>query len=322
MSPERALVTGGAGCIGSALVERLLARGHQVSVLDNLSSGTEAHLAACAGHPRFAFVHGDLLDLELVDALVADVETVYHLAANPDVKLSPDDPTDRDLQQNVLGTYHVLESMRRHGVRRLAFASTSAVYGLNTGQPIPEDHPLRPISLYGASKAGAEALIGAFHHLFGLDAWIFRFANIVGPRVRRYGRTVVGDFIDKLQKDPGRLTILGDGRQAKSYLLVDECLDAMLCAMDRAPAGMQIFNLGCEDALPVRRIADLVVEALGLSQVQYALTGGDGGWPGDVPRFRLDVTRIGQLGWRARFSSEEAVRQSIAALVAGAACRS
>ena len=147
------------------------------------------------------------------------IDMVFHLAANPDVKFVPGDATDKDLKQNTLATYQVLESMRRHGVKRLAFSSTSAVYGLSEIQPIPEDAPARPISLYGATKLGCEALIGAFQHLFGMDCWILRFANIVGPKVRKTGRTVIGDFVARLSEDPRRLRILGDGRQAKSYLL-------------------------------------------------------------------------------------------------------
>jgi len=259
---------------------------------------------------------------------------VYHLAANPDVKFAPGDPTDKDLQQNTTCTYLVLESMRRHGVRRLVFSSTSAIYGISERQPIPEDQSPRPISLYGATKLSCEAMIGAFQHLFGLDCWIFRFANIVGPKVRKRGRTVIGDFIDRLQRDPTRLQILGNGRQAKSYLLSEECVAAMLFAVEHAdyappPATPRIFNLGCDDSLSVERIAGMVSAAMGLGRVVYEFTGGEGGWLGDVPRFRLDVTAINRLGWRARYNSEESVALAIEATLAAnlaatpreAACR-
>jgi UDP-glucose 4-epimerase len=319
---QRILVTGGAGCIGSELTERLVAAGHYVTVVDNLSSGREEHLAQVLHAPNLRFVRGDLLDTDLVSTVTAGQDLVFHLAANPDVKFVPGDATDKDLKQNTLATYNVLEAMRQHGVRRLAFSSTSAIYGVSERQPIPEDARARPISLYGATKLGCEALIGAFQNLFDLDCWIFRFANIVGPRVRRTGGTVVGDFIEKLRSDPASLQILGDGRQAKSYLLSRECIDAMLFAIERAPRGLQIFNLGCSDSLTVRRIADMVAEALELQNVRYTYTGGDGGWPGDVPRFRLDVSKIKQLGWTARHTSEEAVRESIDSLVGEALCRS
>jgi UDP-glucose 4-epimerase len=281
---QRILVSGGAGCIGSDLATALLSRGHEVVVLDNLSSGKEEHIAPLRDDPRFRFIRGDLLDSDTVDEAVLGVDMVYHLAANPDVKFTVGDPTDKDLEQNTLATYQVLEGMRRHGVKRLAFS---------------------------------EAMIGAFQHLFGMDCWIFRFANVVGSKVRKSGRTVVGDFIDKLRRDPTRLEVLGDGRQAKSYLLSEECVEAMLFAVERAPQGLHIFNLGCADNLSVRRIADMVVEAMGLENVRYEFTGGEGGWPGDVPRYVLDVTAINRLGWRARRTSEEAMALAIRSTLAG-----
>jgi UDP-glucose 4-epimerase len=321
---DRALVTGGAGCIGSDLVARLLGRGDSVTVLDNLSSGKRQHIQPFLGHPDFRFIEGDLLDRGTTLQALEGANIVYHLAANPDVKYVPGDGTDRDLKQNTIATYQVLEGMRQRGVRRLVFASTSAVYGPSERQPIPEDQPCRPISLYGATKLACEAMISAFQSLFGMDCWIFRFANIVGPKVRQRGRTVIGDFIAKLRKDPSRLQILGNGRQAKSYLLSEECVDAMLFAVERAPSGLRIFNLGCDDNLSVRRIADLVVTAMRLRDVQYDFTGGEGGWPGDVPRFILDVRAINRLGWRAKHTSEQAVTRAIQSTLAceEKACRS
>jgi UDP-glucose 4-epimerase len=316
MTPH-ALVTGGAGCIGSDLAAALLDRGCQVTVVDNLSSGKWEHVAGLVDRPGFHFIEGDLLDEAVLEAAMSGVEMVYHLAANPDVKFVPGDPTDKDLRQNTLCTYNVLESMRRHGVRRLAFSSTSAIYGICERQPIAEDQAPHPISLYGATKLSCEAMIGAFQHLFGMDCGIFRFANVVGPKVRKRGRTGIGDFIDKLRRDPTRLQILGDGRQAKSYLLAEECVAAMLFAVERAPRGWNVFNLGCHDSLSVNRIAQMVSAAMGLGGVQYEYTGGEGGWPGDVPRFRLDVTAINRLGWRARYNSEEAVALAIEASLVG-----
>jgi UDP-glucose 4-epimerase len=308
---QRILVTGGAGCIGSDLATALLAAGNEVVVLDNLSSGKTEHIEPLRVNPSFHFIHGDLLDFDKVQQTVHGIDMVYHLAANPDVKFTGGDPTDKDLKQNIICTYHVLESMRRENVKRLAFSSTSAVYGISEVQPIPENGPTRPISLYGATKLGCEGMISAFQHLFGMDCWIFRFANIVGSKVRKSGRTVIGDFIDKLRRDPASLEILGNGRQAKSYLLSDECVEAMLFAVDHAPQGLQIFNLGCADNVSVRRIADMVTAEMGLQNVRYEFTGGEGGWPGDVPRFLLDVTAINRLGWRAQHRSEEAIALAI-----------
>lgn len=310
---ERALITGGAGCIGSDLAERLVARGDDVVVIDNLSSGKQEHIAGVIGKSNFEFVQGDLLDPAGLDSVMPGVTTVYHLAANPEIKFKHGDVTDKDLRQNTIATYHVLESMRQHGVRRIAFSSTSAVYGISERQPIPEDAPTHPISLYGATKLACEAFIGAFAHLFEMRAWIFRFANIVGPKVRRTGGTVIGDFIGKLRVDPTRLEILGNGRQAKSYLLSEECVDAMLYVIScgGAAGAPRIYNLGCEDSVTVTRIADLIVNAMNLEGVRYEFTGGEGGWPGDVPRFLLDVSAINALGWRARHTSEDAVISAI-----------
>jgi UDP-glucose 4-epimerase len=312
---EKILVTGGAGCIGSDLVDALLARGHDVTVIDNLSSGRIEHLAHALENPHFRLVEGDLLDRSLVDSCMAGIGAVYHLAANPDVKFVPGDPTDKDLTQNVLCTYNVLESMRLSGVRRFAFSSSSAVYGISARQPISEDNSMRPISLYGATKLSCEALASAFQNLFGFDCWIFRFANIVGPKVRKKGQTVIGDFVDALRRDPTRLRILGNGLQAKSYLLSEECVEAMLFAVEHAPPGFNVFNLGCSDSLEVRRIAQMVVAAMGLRDVEFEYTGGEGGWPGDVPRFTLDVGAINKLGWQARRTSEEAVSIAIRATI-------
>lgn len=315
----RVAVTGGAGCIGSDLAAALLARGERVTAIDNLSSGKYEHIAGLLDQPGFEFVEADLLDPATLDGVLASgVDMVYHLAANPDVKFVPGEATDKDLRQNTLCTYQVLEAMRRHGVKRLAFSSTSAIYGICAKQPIAEDQAPHPISLYGATKLSCEAMIGAFQHLFDMDCWIFRFANVVGPKVRKRGRTVIGDFIDHLRHDPTRLRILGDGRQAKSYLLAEECVEAMLFAVEHTPAGMHTYNLGCDDSLSVNRIAAMVTSAMGLSGVAYEYTGGEGGWLGDVPRFRLDVSAINRLGWRARYNSEEAVALAIEASLAGA----
>ena len=310
LMPAPFLVTGGAGCIGSALCAALLQRGDHVVALDNLSSGDFKHIESLIGNPRFRFVHGDVLDVACLDDALEGVTFVHHLAANPDVKFSAAAP-DRDLRQNTLATDGLLKAMCRHGVRQLAFASTSAVYGLSPVQPIPEAQPCRPISLYGATKLACEALICAHAHLFGLRAWVFRFANVVGARVRKTGRTVISDFIAKLQMNKKRLEILGNGRQAKSYLLVDECVEAMLHAVAHAREPFNLFNLGCDDALSVTRIAELVVEAMGLREVEFRYTGTEAGWPGDIPRFRLDVSALEKLGWRARHTSEGAVRHAI-----------
>lgn len=315
MINPRILVTGGAGCIGSELCAALLERGHEVVAFDNLSSGKAEHVEPLAANPRFRFVRGDVLDPAALDDALDGVGFVHHLAANPDVKFTPDAP-DRDLRQNTLATAALLDAMRRKGVTKLAFSSTSAVYGSSPVQPIPESQAGRPISLYGATKLACEAMICAHVHLFGLRAWVFRFANVVGGKVRKTGRTVISDFIAKLRADPKRLEILGNGKQAKSYILAGECVDAMLFVIDRARDDYNLFNLGGDDWLSVTRIGEMVVEAMGLKGVEFAYTGTEAGWPGDVPRFRLDVTALNALGWRAKHTSEQAVASAIRDILA------
>ncbi len=312
----RSLVTGGAGCIGSDLVDALLQRGDEVIAVDNLSSGKLEHISPFMGRKKFRFVEGDLLEPELLNPLLPGVDVVYHLAANPDVKFTPGDRTDKDLKQNTIATYNVLEAMRRSSVRKLAFSSTSAIYGISPIQPIPESAFLpNPISLYGATKLACEAQVSAFQHLFDMQCWIFRFANIVGRKARKVGKTVISDFVGRLLENPRKLIILGNGLQAKSYLLSEECVEAMLYVVDHTTAPLNIYNLGCADSLSVNRIAEMVVEALRLQDVAFEYTGTEGGWPGDVPRFRLDVTALNQLGWKARHTSEQAVAMAIQSML-------
>ena len=311
MMAEKVLVTGGAGCIGSELCAALLGRGAGVVALDNLSSGRYEHIEALLNDRNFTFIEGDTLDAQALDDSLLGVETVYHLAANPDIKYTPGDATDKDLRQNTLATYHLLEAMRRRGIRRLAFSSTSAIYGICEQQPITESQSPQPISLYGATKLSCEVMISAFQHLFDMQCWIFRFANIVGAKTRKRGSTVIADFVRKLQADPSRLEILGNGRQLKSYLLSQECVDAMLYIVEHAKAPFNIYNLGCRDAITVDEIARIVVEKMNLTGVKFTRTGTEGGWPGDVPRFILDVSKLNQLGWEAQHTSREAVESAV-----------
>jgi UDP-glucose 4-epimerase len=298
------------------LAAALLTRGHEVVLYDNLSSGRAEHIESLLSNPKCRFIQADLHDASALDAAMQGVTQVWHLAANPDVKFTPGEATDKDLRQNTLATYQVLETMRRHGVRELAFSSTSAVYGEVDTLPIPETQDPRPISLYGASKLACEGLCRAFQHLFDMRCWIFRFANIVGSKQRSRGRTVIGDFIHKLRENPREMQILGNGRQAKSYLLASECVEAMLHVVEHEQRPISVYNLGSRDWLEVNRIAAMVVEEMGLSDVRFTYTGTEGGWPGDVPRFLLDVSALRELGWEAQHTSEQAVRQAIRAALA------
>ena len=290
-------MTGGAGFIGTHLVERLC-DANEVHVLDNLSAGDRERV------PEEAVFHeADLMRPEQIDEVLdSDFDTVFHLAANPDVKLGAED-TRIHTEQNVVATLNLLESMREQGVDEIVFTSTSTVYGEDVPFPTPETYgPLEPISLYGASKLGCEGLCTAFEGTFGVEATVYRLANIVGGD----GHGVVPDFVEKLKNDPERLEILGDGRQRKSYLHVSDCVNAMLLGVE---GDETIYNIGSDDTVSVTRIAEVVSEEMGLDP-EFEYTGGRRGWKGDVPRMRLDVERIESLGWTPSWNSEESVRKT------------
>ena len=308
----RILVTGGAGFIGSHIVDRLMSEGHEVVVYDNLSSGRMEFVEHHMGKENFRFVHADLLDFETLNREMKGVDLVYHVAANPDVRLGAKD-TKVHMEQNVLATYNVLEAMRLNDVRDIVFTSTSTVYGEAKKIPTPEDYgPLVPISLYGASKLAAEAFIMAYVHNFGMKAVIYRFANIVGPR-STHG--VIYDFIMKLKKNPKELEILGDGTQTKSYLYVEDCVDAIIFGYENRREDVEIFNIGSEDWINVRKIADIVVEEMRLKNVVYRFTGGKRGWKGDVPKMLLSIEKIKSYGWKPKRNSEESVRLTAQSIV-------
>lgn len=313
---ERVLVTGGAGFIGSHIVDKLMADGCSVTVLDNLSSGSLENIRRWLNHPKFNFIHGDLLDHESLKKSLRESEVIYHLAADPEVRRGNIDP-ERHYRQNIEATFRLLERMRRvDNVELLVFTSSSTVYGEPSKIPTPEEYsPLKPISLYGAAKLACEALISSYSHLYGFKAIILRLANIVGPR-SRHG--VIYDFIKKLMRDPRELEILGDGSQTKSYLYIDDCIRAILLATESNTSGLEFFNIGSEDWLNVKRIAEIVVEEMGLRDVRFKFTGGVNGgrgWPGDVKTMLLDISKLKKLGWRPKYSSEEAVRLTAKALI-------
>jgi len=303
-------VSGGAGFIGSHLTDALLDLGAEVTVYDNLSLGRREFLDGAISRGA-RLVEADLLDTDRVAAELEGCGMVWHLAANSDIREGTRS-TSLDLEQGVLVTHSVLEAMRRAGVGKLAFASSSVVYGEPSVMPTPEDYgPLTPISLYGAAKLGAEGQISAFGHCYDIEAHIFRFANIIGPR-STHG--ILHDFTAKLRKDGAELEVLGDGRQQKSYLGVDDCVSAMLYVVDHARGPLSIHNLAAADNIKVARIAELVVEAWTGGAAKLRYTGGRRGWTGDVPTMRLDPSRLNALGWEASRTSEEAVRYAIAAL--------
>ena len=304
------LVTGCAGFIGSHVVDRLLGRGDRVVGFDDFSSGQRRFLAGALQHPAFRLIEGDLLDRNALTAAMRGTDFVFHLAANADVRFGPAQPR-RDLEQNTIATHNVLESMRLSGTRKIVFASSGSVYGEAKIFPTPEDAPF-PVqtSLYGASKLAGESLIAAYCEAFAFQSWIFRFVSILGER---YSHGHVFDFYRQLRSHPTHLRVLGDGRQRKSYLYVQDCIDAMLLAVPRAGGRVNILNLGVDGYCEVRDSVGWICAALGLSpQVTY--TGGDRGWVGDNPFIFLDTTRIRALGWRPLLGIEEGVRRTVAFL--------
>src|SRR3989338_2335719 len=281
----RILVKGGAGCIGSELVKELL-KNHKVTVLDNLSSGKNEHIQEFTANNNFELVEGDVLDKNVLDSAMKNKDMVFHLAANPDIKFIPGERTDKDLQQNTIATYNVLDVMQKNNVKKIAFSSSSVIYGKASKMPTPEDYgPLKPTSLYGASKVACEGLISAYCHMFDMQGWIFRFANIVGDKSRKKGRTVISDFIFKLKENPKELQILGDGQQSKSYMLIDDCVAGMLFAFQHSNEPINIFNLSTTDAITVDNIAEIISEEMQLKDVKLKYTGSTGGWPGDITNF-------------------------------------
>jgi UDP-glucose 4-epimerase len=277
-------------------------------VYDNLSSGDQRFISHHQNNKQFTFIKADLLNLKKLTKELYGHDIVFHLAANPHVRLG-EKQTDLDLNQGIIATYNTLEAMRHHDITKIVFSSSSVVYGETQTPSLPETHgPTLPISLYGAGKLGAEALISAFCGTFDFQTWMYRFANVVGSR-GTHG--VIVDFIQKLRNNPKQLEILGDGKQCKPYLYVTDCVNGILYGYQHAKEKINLFNLSCDTTTTVTRIAEMVVEEMRLNNVTFRYTGGVRGWKGDVPRFELDATKINTLGWKATKTSDEAVRKAI-----------
>jgi UDP-glucose 4-epimerase len=305
---QNVFVTGGAGFIGSNLVDRLLTDGHSVTVYDNLSTGQIEFLESALTNPRCRLIRGDITDgAALTDAMKSIPNVVFHFAANADVRFGTEHPS-RDLEQNTIGTFNVLEAMRANGVNRIAFSSTGSVYGESSVFPTPENAPF-PVqtSLYGASKLAGEALIQAYCEGFGFQGYIFRFVSILGER---YTHGHVFDFYRKLRDNPDQLYILGDGHQRKSYLYVQDCIDAVLLALDKATDKVNIFNLGADTYVEVNDSVGWISAHLGLNP-RRMYSGGERGWIGDSPFIFLDTSKIRALGWQPKLTIEQGIIRTL-----------
>jgi len=307
MPPKIALVTGGAGFIGSHVVDHLLSLGTSVVVYDNFSTGYRINLAGQAGNPKLQIVAGDTLDLPALQTAMKGVDTVFHFQANADVR-GGIQKTRVDLEQNTISTWNVLDAMRTTGAKTLVFASSATVYGEPEIFPTPENIPLVQTSLYGASKAAGESMIQAYAEYFGLRTLCFRFVSWIGPR---YSHGVVVDFLKKLRANPKTLEVLGDGNQQKSYLDVRDGIAGIFLALERAPGNKSVFNLGHDDFINVLEVARIVTDEAGLHGVELKTTGGKRGWLGDSPMVHLATTQIKQLGWTPRIPIEDGIRATV-----------
>ncbi|MBU4246691.1 MAG: NAD-dependent epimerase/dehydratase family protein [Nanoarchaeota archaeon] len=300
---KRVLVTGGAGFIGHHLVNAL--KEYDVTIIDNLSTGKREFIPE-----NVRFIKGNLTDRKFVLSNIKDFDIIFHLAANADVKRGSIDTTV-DVEQNILATHNVLEAMRINGVKNIVFTSTSTIYGSALMPTLENYGPLKPESMYGASKLACEALISAYCHNFGMRAWIFRFANVIGPD-GTHG--IIFDFINKLRKDSFELEVLGDGKQAKSYVYIDDVVSAILLSVEKSNDTVNIYNIGSDNTIPVSEIASMVIKEMKLkAKIRY--TGGSIGWKGDIPKMLLSNAKLKALGWTPKYNSKESVKLTIRSLI-------
>jgi UDP-glucose 4-epimerase len=305
-----ALVTGGAGFIGSHLVDRLVSDGWRVRVLDNFSSGRMENVEHHRGNRNVEILRGDLKNFDEAEGAVRDVDVVFHYAANPEVRVSTTNP-EIHFNENVVATFNLLEAMRKNDVEELVFASSSSVYGEPESIPVSEEAPIKPVSVYGASKAACENFIHSYTNLYGLKAVVLRYANVVGPRLRH---GVIYDFIVKLCKNTKQLEILGDGSQKRSYIYIDDAVEATLIAYNMTTEKrFEVYNIGSEDYITVKEVADIVVGTLGLKDVKYVYKPVEHGvgWRGDVKNIALSIDKIRSLGFKPHLNSTEAVRKTV-----------
>lgn len=309
----RVLVTGGAGFIGTHLVERLLSEGHEVVSVDNYVLGKKENTEKFITNPNFKFYEMDINNTEVFCETLKDenFDIVYHLAANSDIQKGGKNPSV-DYCDTFMTSYSVLELIRQNNIKNLFFSSTSAIYGDENGRLVTEDlGGLLPISYYGGAKYASENFISSYTYMNDLNTMIFRFPNVIGPNLTH---GVIHDFAKKLEQNPNELEILGDGTQTKPYIYVLDLVDVIMLMTREIPSGVSIYNIGVDTATSVTKIADIVCEELGYNNVQYKYTGGNVGWKGDVPKFQYDLTKIHNTGWHAKYNSDEAVRETVKSL--------
>ena len=309
------LVTGGAGFIGSHIVDKLLEMGKTVRTFDNLTSGKKDFFEQHLNNPNFKFISGDLLKKEDLDkAFIEKIDLVIHLAANPDISKGIKDPT-LDFNQTIIATFNLLMEMKENKVKNLVYFSGSGVYG-DVGDKFTTESfgPLLPVSMYGASKLSAEAMISAFSNLFDIRTWIFSPANIVGDRATH---GVIFDFIKRLKENPNSLTILGDGNQSKSYLYVSDVIEAIFMALEKTHEQINLFNIASKSFITVNEIAEIAIQELNLKNVKITHTEGKLGWPGDIPVVRIENEKLKELGWKPKLNSFEAVKKTAQILSKG-----
>lgn len=306
----KALVVGGAGFIGSHLCDSLLVQGHKVACLDNFSLGTKRNIKHLSENDDFTLYEADAADRKKLGEAFQEFlpDYVFHLAANSDIQASAVNP-DVEYRNTYTTTFEVLSAMREYNVKKLFFASTSAVYGDKRDISLNENTPgLAPISYYGAAKLGSEGLISAFSYMNDIQSLVFRFPNVIGPRLTH---GVIFDFIGRLRKEPEHLRILGNGKQTKPYIYVQDLVRAIIQFMETGNQTVTLYNVGVEGNTSVTSIADIICAEMGLDNVIYEYTGGEGGWKGDVPRFRYCLDKIHEAGWKAEYCSDEAVRKTV-----------
>jgi UDP-glucose 4-epimerase len=309
----KTLIAGGAGFIGSHLADVLIKEGHSVVAIDNFINGTRKNVEHLSSNPHFQLIEMDVSDMDAMDKLFQEqaFDYVFHLAANSDIQKSATDPSIDNIN-TYLTTYTICECMRRNNVKNLFFASTSAVYGEKRGADVNESATMEPISYYGAGKMASEAVINAFTYMNDFHSLIFRFPNVIGPRLTH---GVIFDFIHKLQADNHNLEILGNGKQCKPYIHVYDLVNAINEFKD-VDQGVTLYNIGVESQTSVDTIANIICKQMGLQDVQYHYTGGNGGWKGDVPVFAYDLSKIHATGWQAHYTSDEAVEHTVSEVLA------